>query len=430
MGTGSAGVTSLAFDQLDSFALVLAGVRTGGLRTRPELVRVLGLGRNLVSQRVSDLIELGLLQDGRMAPSTGGRPSRELRFRSAAGCLLVADLGATHLQAGLTDLDGEVIDYRVEPLDISTGPEATLDRIEQVFDNILEARPGSARALWGIGVGLPGPVEFSRGRPMAPPIMPGWDDYPVRDRLAAKYAAPAWVDNDVNVLALGELRAGIGRGEQDLLYIKVGTGIGAGLISGGRLHRGAQGAAGDIGHVPVLDDDSVMCRCGNTGCLEAVAGGFALVRDGLAAAQAGRSRLLADVLDANGAIATEDVLRAAALGDQTSLGLLTRAGRLVGRTLATLVNFYNPSLIVMGGQISAADEAFLGELRRTVYGRSMALATRDLRIKTSPLGDRAGLLGAAFLVADELFARDCLGRWISEGSPCGRTNLSTLGAGS
>ena len=147
MGTGSAGVTSLAFDQLDSFALVLAGVRTGGLRTRPELVRVLGLGRNLVSQRVSDLIELGLLQDGRMAPSTGGRPSRELRFRSAAGCLLVADLGATHLQAGLTDLDGEVIDYRVEPLDISTGPDATLDRIEQVFDNILEARPGSARAL-------------------------------------------------------------------------------------------------------------------------------------------------------------------------------------------------------------------------------------------------------------------------------------------
>ncbi|MEP7017299.1 MAG: ROK family protein [Actinomycetota bacterium] len=159
-----------------------------------------------------------------------------------------------------------------------------------------------------------------------------------------------------------------------------------------------------------------------------MAGGFALARDGLVAAQAGRSRLLAEVLDANGALATEDILRAAALGDQTSLGLLTRAGRLVGRTLATLVNFYNPSLIVMGGQISAADEAFLGELRRTVYGRSIALATRDLRIKTSPLGDRAGLLGAAFLVADELFARDCLGRWISDGSPCGRADLSTLGA--
>jgi len=424
--TGSTPSPSLTADQLDTLASALGAVRTGGLRTRPELVRQLGLGRNLVSQRVAELIDLGLLQEGSMAPSTGGRPSRQLRFRSGAGCLLVAELGATHLQAGLTDLNGTVLDQRNEPLDITAGPEATLERIEQLFDEILGARQVWATPLWGVGVGLPGPVEFSRGRPMAPPIMPGWDAYPVRDRLAARYAVPAWVDNDVNVLALGELRAGIGRGEQDLLYVKVGTGIGAGLISGGRLHRGAQGAAGDIGHVSVLDDDSVLCRCGNTGCLEAVAGGFAIARDGLVAAQSGRSRMLADVLGATGAVTAEDVTRAAARGDQSSLGLLTRSGRLVGRTLATLVNFYNPSLIVMGGQISAADEAFLGELRRTVYGRSMALATRDLRIKTSPLRDRAGLLGAAFLVADELFARDCLGLWISDGSPSGRPDLSTV----
>jgi ROK family len=143
-------------------------------------------------------------------------------------------------------------------------PRQPLIGSNRLFDEILEARPVPAIPLWGVGVGLPGPVEFSRGRPMAPPIMSGWDAYPVRDRLAARYDVPAWVDNDVNILALGELRAGIGVGEQDLLYVKVGTGIGAGLISGGRLHRGAQGAAGDIGHVPVLDDDSVLCRCGNT----------------------------------------------------------------------------------------------------------------------------------------------------------------------
>lgn len=428
METGATRSASLAADQLDTLAMVLAGVRAGGLRTRPELVRQLGLGRNVVSQRVAELIELGLLQDGSMAASTGGRPSRELRFRSGAGCLLVAELGATHLQAGLTDLDGKVLHQRTEPWDISAGPDATLHRVEQLFDQILDSRPGPTVPLWGLGAGLPGPVEFSRGRPIAPPIMPGWDGYPVRDRLAERYAAPAWVDNDANVLALGELRAGIGRDEQDLLYVKVGTGIGAGLISAGRLHRGAQGAAGDIGHVSVLDDDSVLCRCGNTGCLEALAGGFALVRDGLVAARAGRSRLLADVLEVTGTLTADDVTRAAARGDQTSLGLLTRAGRLVGQTLATLVNFYNPSLIVMGGQISAADEAFLGELRRTVYGRSTALAARDLRIKTSPLGDRAGLLGAAFLAADELFARNCLGLWISAGSPAGRPDLSMLEA--
>jgi glucokinase-like ROK family protein len=410
-------------DQVDNLALVLAAVRTGSLRTRPELVRELGLGRNVVSQRVGQLLDLGLLDEGRLAPSTGGRPSRQLRFRSEAGCLLVAELGATDLQVGLSDLGGELLDQRVERCDVASGPERTLSRLEQLFDELLAARP-TGLPLWGVGVGVPGPVEFSQGRPIAPPIMPGWDAYPVRDRLSAHYQTPAWIDNDVNVMALGELRAGIGQSEQELMYVKVGTGIGAGLVSGGRLHRGAQGAAGDIGHVSVLDDESVLCRCGNTGCLEAIAGGYALARDGLAAASSGRSAALADALATSGTITARDVTAAARTGDPASVALVTGSGRLVGRVLATLVNFYNPSLIVMGGQVSSAEDIFLAELRRTVYGRSTALAARDLRIKTSPLGDRAGLLGAAFLVADELFARDCLAQWIQHGSPTGRPELS------
>lgn len=412
-------------EHAEMFALVLAAIRSGGVRTRPDLVRHLGLGRNAVSQRVAELTELGILEDGSLAPSTGGRPSRELRFRSGAGSYLVAELGATHLQAGLTDLDGTVLAERTEAFDVAVGPQDSLDRLEALFDELLKrgTRPGAP--VWGIGVGLPGPVEFSRGRPVSPPIMPGWDGYPVRDRLAARYAAPAWVDNDVNVLALGELKAGIGVGEQDLLYVKVGTGIGAGLISAGRLHRGAQGAAGDIGHVSVLDDDNLLCRCGNTGCLEAVAGGFALARDGLAAAQSGRSHPLAELLGNTGTVTANDVFLAAARGDATSLDLLTQAGSLIGRTLATLVNFYNPSLIVMGGQISVSHPAFLGALRTSVYRRSMALATRDLRITISPLGDGAALQGAASLVADELFSPECLGRWIRGGSPVGRPDLTT-----
>jgi glucokinase-like ROK family protein len=415
---------AIAGDQVENLALVLAGVRTGGLRTRPELVRELGLGRNVISQRVGQLLEVGLLDEGRLAPSTGGRPSRELRFRAEAGCLLVAELGATDLQIGLSDLHGQLLDQRTERCDVASGPGPTLGRLEQLFDGLLDDRPDGL-PLWGVGVGVPGPVEFSRGRPMAPPIMPGWDAYPVRDRLSARYQAPTWIDNDVNVMALGELRAGIGMSEQELMYVKVGTGIGAGLVSGGRLHRGAQGAAGDIGHVSVLDDESVLCRCGNTGCLEAIAGGYALARDGLASARSGKSSALAEVLAATGSVTARDVTTAAGAGDPTSVALLTRSGRLVGRVLATLVNFYNPSLIVMGGQVSSAEDMFLAELRRTVYGRSTALAARDLRIKTSPLGDRAGLLGAAFLVADQLFARDCLAQWIQHGSPTGRPELST-----
>ena len=414
---------ALAADQVDSLAAVLAAVRGGQLRTRPALVRHLGLGRNVVSQRVTQLIDFGLVDEGSLAPSTGGRPSRELRFRAEVGCLLVAELGATELQAGLSDLDGVLLAQRTEACDVAAGPEPTLARLEQIFNELLASWPAET-PVWGVGVGLPGPVEFSQGRPIAPPIMPGWDGYPVRDRLSATYQAPAWVDNDVNVMALGELRAGIGRSELELLYVKVGTGIGAGLISAGRLHRGAQGAAGDIGHVSVLDDDSVLCRCGNTGCLEALAGGYALSRDGLAIARSGRSPALADVLAATGQVTARDVTAAAGAGDPASLGLLTRSGRLVGRVLATLVNFYNPSLIVLGGQVSAGGDIFLGELRRTVYGRSTALAARDLRITTSPLGDRAGLLGAAFLAADQLFSRACLGHWIQNGSPAGRPELS------
>ncbi|MDQ1738752.1 MAG: hypothetical protein QOE53_404 [Pseudonocardiales bacterium] len=416
----------LAADQVDSLAAVLAAVRGGRLRTRPDLVRRLGLGRNVVSQRVAQLIDFGLLDEGQLAPSTGGRPSRELRFRAEVGCLLVAELGATELQVGLSDLDGALLAQRTEACDVAAGPEPTLARLEQIFDELLAERSVEV-PVWGVGVGLPGPVEFSRGRPIAPPIMPGWDGYPVRDRLSATYQAPAWVDNDVNVMALGELRAGIGRTELELLYVKVGTGIGAGLISAGRLHRGAQGAAGDIGHVSVLDDDSVLCRCGNTGCLEALAGGYALSRDGLAIAGSGRSPALADVLAATGHVTARDVIAAAGAGDPACLALVTRSGRLVGRVLATLVNFYNPSLIVIGGQVSSGGDIFLGELRRTVYGRSTALGARDLRIKTSPLGDRAGLLGAAFLAADQLFSRVCLGHWIQNGSPAGRPELSGEG---
>ncbi|MDQ1683183.1 MAG: hypothetical protein QOH99_1724 [Frankiaceae bacterium] len=427
MSDGLAGELRTA-DYVESLAKVLDGVRSGGLRTRPELVRQLGLGRNVVSERVSQLLDFGLLEEGRLAASTGGRPSRELRFRAESGCLLVAELGATELQVGISDLNGALLVQRTQPLDVGDGPEATLTRLEAIFDELLATRSHPDAPLWGVAAGLPGPVEFSLGRPVAPPIMPGWDAYPVRERLALRFQVPAWVDNDVNVMALGELRAGIGRGEQALIYVKVGTGIGAGLISAGHLHRGAQGAAGDIGHVSVLDDDSVLCRCGNTGCLEAIAGGYALSRDGLAAAQSGRSAALASVLAATGGVTARDVTAAAARGDRESLALLTRAGRLVGRTLATLVNFYNPSLIVMGGQISASEDIFLSELRRTVYGRSTALAARDLRIKTSPLGSRAGLLGAAFLVADELFSHGCLGQWINDGSPAGRPDLSGLGS--
>jgi glucokinase-like ROK family protein len=376
---------------------------------------------------VNELTEHGLLEEGPLGPSSGGRAPRELRFRARAGVVLAAELGATSISVGVTDLAGEVLAEYEEPADIASGPEEVLGHVEELFDRLLEQvrsnRNGGDPAVWGVGIGLPGPVEFATGRPSAPPIMPGWDGYPVRDRLSARFDAPVWVDNEVNTMALGELRAGSAKGQRDILYVKIGTGIGAGLVSGGGLHRGSQGCAGDIGHAAVADDPDVVCRCGNTGFLEPYAGGAALARDGMAAAREGRSDILADMLARTGTVTAADIAHAAQSGDRTSVELLTRAGRLIGSLLATLVSFYNPALLIIGGGVAAAGDMLLAAVRESVYRRSLPLATRELRITRSTLSDRAGLVGAAFTVIDELFTPERLAHWVDRGSPAGVPGL-------
>jgi glucokinase-like ROK family protein len=409
-------------EALDALVTVLDLVRLGKARTRPELGQRGGLGRMVVTQRVAQLLSSGLLTEGTYAPSTGGRPARELRFRADAGSVLVAELGATSIAAGVTDLAGMLLSSDEESCDIAAGPEAVLGRLEVMFDDLLTSQPEPFPPVWGIGIGLPGPVEYALGRPISPPIMPGWDGYPVRERFAGRYEVPTWVDNEVNLMALGELRLGVSRTEQDVVFIKIGTGIGAGLVSAGRLHRGAQGVAGDVGHVKVTDDSSDVCRCGRTGCLEALAGGAALGRLATQAATDGTSPFLAKLLadSGTGVLQASDLADAAAHGDRLAVEIFGRTGRLIGSMLATLVNFYNPSLIVIGGGVADAGDILLASIRQAVYSQSLPLATRDLRITRSALSGRAGLHGAAFAVIDELFSRQRLPLWIPYGSPVRR----------
>jgi glucokinase-like ROK family protein len=394
---------------------VLEYVRRHGSSTRAELVSATGLSRALVGQRLDALTGYGLLAEAGVGPSTGGRAPRRVRFRADAGHLLVADLGATSVDVAIADLAGGILDRWAEPGDIAAGPEAILGRVETLFDQRL-ARADAPGPLLGIGVGVPGPVEFHAGRPISPPIMPGWDGYPVPERLA-RYGVPVWIDNDVNVMALGELTAGIGRGRDNFVFVKIGTGIGAGIVLRGELHRGAQGCAGDIGHVqvPVRDREDVVCRCGNVNCLEALAGGAALARDAEAAARGGRSPFLAAVLDEKGGVDASDVTLGAGHGDPTSVELLASAGRFVGQAVATVVNVFNPSLVVIGGGVAGAGDGLLATIRQTVYRRSLPLSTRNLAVHRSVLGDRAGVVGAATMVANELFAPDYLPRWLDAG---------------
>jgi glucokinase-like ROK family protein len=406
-------------EALDALVVVLDEVRLGRSSSRSELVARTGLGRAIVAQRVSELLERGLVVEGDVGPSTGGRPPRQLSFRAGAGHVLVADLGATSIDVAVTDLDWRILGHHDEPARIEAGPDACLGRVDELFDLLLRTTQAIPGQLWGIGIAVPGPVEFQTGRPISPPIMPGWDGYPIRDRFAERYRAPVWVDNDVNVLGLGEWRSGVAAGHDDVVVVKIGTGIGAGIISGGRLHRGAQGSAGDVGHIQIVDDPSVICRCGNVGCLEALAGGAAIGQAGEAAALEGRSPRLRTALDQRGSVSAEDVARAASYGDPIAVALLQAAGRRVGSMLASVVNFFNPSLIVIGGGVANSPDLLLAAIRETVYRRSLPLATRELLIQRSSLGGLAGVIGASSMVVDQLFSRDAIGAWIEEGDPSG-----------
>jgi glucokinase-like ROK family protein len=385
----------------DPLGTVLEAVRLGHGRSRAEIAQHTGFSRSVIAQRLAELIGAGLVHDSDTSESTGGRPARRLRFRGEAGTILVADIGATSIDVALTDLAGTILSAQSEAADVADGPDAILGRVEELFEDVL----GPEVEPWGIGIGVPGPVEFATGRPVSPPIMPGWNGYPVRERFVERFGVPVWIDNDVNVMALGEWRAGVARYHANTVFVKIGTGIGAGVIADGYLHRGARGSAGDVGHVAISDDPAIVCRCGNIGCLEALTGGHALAREAEAAAASGRSSYLAAERRAGGRpLRAEDVAEAAAHGDVVSQELIQRSGHLVGAMLASVVNFFNPSLIVIGGGVANAGDQLLAAIREAVYRRSLPLATRDLLILPSALGGQAGIIGAAAMVADEIFS--------------------------
>ncbi|THG31636.1 ROK family protein [Naasia lichenicola] len=412
MATESALRFGAQTDEMTSLLRIVNMVRTGEAMTRPEIGRVTGLGRGVVTQRVDYAIQLGYLEDGEFGPSSGGRAPRTLRFRGERGTIIICALGALHIHVGVAALDGDLIDQTHRKWDIARGPADTLAAAMEMIDGLLERTP--ADSVWGVAVGIPGPVDFDSGRPVAPPIMPGWNGFDIRRGFEQRYGAPVWVDNDVNLLAFGE-RARRRDEIPDLIYCKVGSGIGAGLISRGRIHRGVNGAAGDIGHVRVRDSDA-LCRCGKIGCLEAVAGGWALVRDAKIAIAEGAGGFLAARSAAGEDPTPEMIARAAENGDALAISLIQRAARDVGESIAALVNMFNPGTIIIGGAVAAAGELFLAEVRQRVYELSLPLATRDLHIVQSMDDPREPLRGGADMVREQLFDVT-FPRWFAEGRP-------------
>jgi predicted NBD/HSP70 family sugar kinase len=372
---------------------ILQLIRSGAVTTRADVARTTGLARSTVALRLDTLVAQGLVVERTDGPSTGGRPPARLEFNAAGGVVLAADLGATHCRLAVCDLVGTVLAERAADLDIGQGPDAVLAWVDERFGELLAEADRDEFDVRGVGVGVPGPVEFAAGRAVSPPIMPGWDGVAIPPYFA-RYGVPVFVDNDVNIMALGEYWAQWRETVDDLLFVKVATGIGSGLVTGGRIHRGAQGTAGDIGHIQVAHGPGVVCHCGNVDCVEAVASGSALAHQlseaGLAAQH------------------SRDVVDLVRKGNPDAVRLLRGAGRRLGEVLSGAVNLFNPAVIVIGGDLAHAHEQLFAGVREVVYQRSTALATRHLQIVRSRLDDRSGVVGCAVMVLDRVLSAEAV----------------------
>lgn len=366
-------------------------LRDGRAWTRAELMRETGLSRTSVSERLNDLLGTGLVVPTSDGVSSGGRPPSRVKFNAASRVAIGVDLGATHGAVGLTDLNGTILAHRRKALEISLGPRPVLGWALETAEELLTEIRKEPEDVLGVGVGVPGPVQHSTGIPIRPPIMPGWDGFDVPGFIAQTFPQPVLVDNDVNILALGE-RETVWPSVDDLLFVKVATGIGAGVIAGGVLQRGAQGAAGDIGHVQVPHGDSESD-------LEATASGPAI-----------GNRLKTE---SSKPLNTQEVIDRIRIGDAEAVAAARAAGRAIGEVVAICVSMLNPTTIVVGGAMGISVEELIAGIREVVYKRAIPLATQHLNVVPAQGGQNAGIRGATLMVIENQLSACSIERLIT-----------------
>lgn len=392
-------------------AQVVDALRRQAAISRTDISRLTNWSRPKVTSVVDKMIDRGFLMEVGEGDSQGGRRPTMLRLNDRLGYLIGVDIGATSMDLALADLNAQVLMRDSGPADVRSSPDALLGEVKARLLKMVQQQGLLSEQILGLGIGVPGPVDFARGVLVAPPLMPTWENFSIRDFFQQAFPqANVWVDNDVNVMALGELRAGAGIGVDNFMFVKIGTGIGAGIICHGLVHRGSTGSAGDIGHIRV-DPVGPVCHCGNIGCLEILAAGPAIAARASEAARSGASAILAKKLEANGGVLrSEDVGAAAREGDRVAIEIIQSSGHMVGDVLAGLVNFFNPSVILIGGGVANIGNQLLASIRQAVLSRSTALATRDLVISYSPTGSEVGVIGAIHLALDHLFVVEEIGR--------------------
>ena len=368
---------------------IYALIRDRRAITRAEVRQLTGLSRTAVTARVATLASQNLVIEREQAPSTGGRPATYLTFNADAGVVLSAAIGRSRTRLAVCNLASEILASTDIDQSPGLGPDDLMPDIVKRLDALLDDSGHRDDRIYGVGVSLPGTVDQERGCSLDSPIMTGWDGVPLPPYFAEMTDAPVLLDNDANVIASIE-RRGERSAYDDLLVIKASTGLGAAIIAGGTLQRGAAHAAGEFGHNKTPAAEGVPCRCGDTGCLEAIAGGWAIVRalqtDGR---QVGHLR---------------DVVALANSGDADARRMIRDSGRNIGEVLAAAVNLLNPAVLVIAGDMAGAYDIFVAGLRETLYGNATALATRSLQIVPCTYGDRSGVIGGAVMALDHVLS--------------------------
>ncbi|MEV6953392.1 ROK family transcriptional regulator [Streptomyces sp. NPDC051183] len=364
---------------------VVRAVRLAGSLTQAEIARTTGLSAATVSNIVRELKEAGTVEV--TDTSAGGRRARSVSLSGDAGIVIGVDFGHTHLRVAVGNLAHQVLAEESEPLDVDASWTDGFDRAEALVGRLIASIGVGLEKVIGVGLGVPGPIDVESGTLGSTAILPGWAGINPRQELSQRLGVPVYVDNDANLGALGELVWGSGRGVKDLAYIKVASGVGAGLVINGQIYRGPGGTAGEIGHI-TLDESGPVCRCGNRGCLET----FAAARYVLPLLQGSHGPELT----------MERVVELAREGDPGCRRVVTDVGRHIGSGVASLCNLLNPSRVVLGGSLADAGELVLAPIRESVGRYAIPSAARQLSVLTGSLGGRAEVLGALALVLSEM----------------------------
>ncbi|MFF4320622.1 ROK family protein [Streptomyces sp. NPDC001568] len=364
---------------------VVRAVRLAGSLTQAEIARATGLSAATVSNIVRELKEAGTVEV--IDTSAGGRRARSVSLSGDAGIVIGVDFGHTHLRVAVGNLAHQVLAEESEPLDVDASWVEGFDRAEALVGRLIEGVGVGRDKVIGVGLGVPGPIDVESGTLGSTAILPGWAGINPRQELSQRLGVPVYVDNDANLGALGELVWGSGRGVKDLAYIKVASGVGAGLVINGQIYRGPGGTAGEIGHI-TLDESGPVCRCGNRGCLETFAA----------------ARYVLPLLESSHGpdLTMERVVELARDGDPGCRRVITDVGRHIGSGVASLCNLLNPSRVVLGGSLAEAGELVLTPIRESVGRYAIPSAARQLSVLTGSLGGRAEVLGALALVLSEM----------------------------